>query len=49
MKDVIHAVVDDAYFFEVQEHYAKNMVVGFARLDGRSVGIVANNPAMRCV
>jgi propionyl-CoA carboxylase beta chain len=46
MKDVIHAVVDDAYFFEVQEHYAKNMVVGFARLDGRAVGIVANNPAM---
>jgi propionyl-CoA carboxylase beta chain len=46
MKDVIHAVVDDGYFFEVQEHYAKNMVVGFARLDGRSVGIVANNPAM---
>jgi propionyl-CoA carboxylase beta chain len=46
MKDVIHAVVDDAYFFEVQEHYAKNIVVGFARLDGRSVGIVANNPAM---
>jgi len=46
MKDVIHAVIDDAYFFEVQEHYAKNMVVGFARLDGRSVGIVANQPAM---
>jgi propionyl-CoA carboxylase beta subunit len=46
MKDVIHAVVDDAYFFEVQEHYANNIVVGFARLDGRSVGIVANNPAM---
>jgi propionyl-CoA carboxylase beta chain len=46
MKDVIHAVVDDGYFFEVQEHYAKNMVVGFARLDGRSVGIVANQPAM---
>src|SRR5258706_16382528 len=46
MKDVIHAVVDDAYFFEVQEHFAKNIVVGFARLDGRSVGIVANNPAM---
>jgi propionyl-CoA carboxylase beta chain len=46
IKDVIHAVVDDAYFFEVQEHYAKNIVVGFARLDGRSVGIVANNPAM---
>jgi propionyl-CoA carboxylase beta chain len=46
MKDVIHAVIDDAYFFEVQEHYAKNIVVGFARLDGRSVGIVANQPAM---
>ncbi|MGC2480926.1 MAG: acyl-CoA carboxylase subunit beta [Candidatus Sulfotelmatobacter sp.] len=46
MKAVIHAVVDDAYFFEVQEHYAKNIVVGFARLDGRSVGIVANQPAM---
>jgi propionyl-CoA carboxylase beta chain len=43
--DVIHAVVDDGYFFEVQEHYAKNIVVGFARLNGRSVGIVANQPA----
>jgi len=46
IKDVIHAVVDDAYFFEVQEHYAKNIVVGFARLDGRSVGIVANQPSV---
>ena len=46
MKDVIHAVVDDGYFFEVQEHYAKNIVVGFARLNGRSVGIVANQPAV---
>src|ERR1700756_921401 len=46
MKDVIHAVVDDGYFFEVQEHFAKNIVVGFARLDGRSAGIVANQPAM---
>jgi propionyl-CoA carboxylase beta chain len=45
IKDVIHAVVDDGYFFEVQEHYAKNIVVGFARLNGRSVGIVANQPA----
>jgi propionyl-CoA carboxylase beta chain len=43
--DVIHAVVDDGYFFQVQEHYAKNMVVGFARIDGRPVGIVANQPA----
>ncbi len=46
MKDVITTVVDDAYFFEVHEHYAKNIVVGFARLNGRSVGIVANQPAM---
>ena len=46
IKDVIRSVVDDGYFFEVQEHYAKNIVVGFARLDGRSVGIVANQPAM---
>jgi propionyl-CoA carboxylase beta chain len=45
MKDVIARVVDDRDFFEVQEHLAKNIVVGFARLDGRSVGIVANNPA----
>ncbi len=45
IKDVIHAVVDDAYFFEVHEHYAKNIVVGFARLDGRPAGIVANQPA----
>ena len=45
IKDVIHAIVDDGYFFEVQEHYAKNIVVGFARLNGRSVGIVANQPA----
>jgi len=45
MKDVIHAAVDDNYFFEIHEHYAKNLVVGFARLEGRSVGIVANQPA----
>jgi propionyl-CoA carboxylase beta chain len=45
MKDVIHRVVDDAWFFEVHEHFARNIVVGFARLDGRPVGIVANQPA----
>ena len=45
IKDVIHKVVDDGYFFEVQEHYARNIVVGFARMDGRPVGIVANQPA----
>src|SRR5208283_745167 len=46
MKDVIHTVVDDGYFFEIHEHYAKNIVVGFARLKGKPVGIVANQPAM---
>jgi propionyl-CoA carboxylase beta chain len=45
IKDAIQAIVDEAYFFEVHEHYAKNIVVGFARLDGRPVGIVANQPA----
>ena len=45
IKDVIHRVVDDGDFFEVHEHFAKNIVVGFARLDGRTVGIVANQPA----
>jgi propionyl-CoA carboxylase beta chain len=45
IKDVIHAVVDENYFFEVHEHFAKNIVVGFARFDGRPVGIVANQPA----
>ncbi|HWE50138.1 MAG TPA: acyl-CoA carboxylase subunit beta [Bryobacteraceae bacterium] len=45
IKDVIHKVVDDGDFFEVHEHWAKNLVVGFARLDGRPVGIVANQPA----
>jgi len=46
MLDVIHLVVDEGYFLEVHQHYAKNLLVGFARLDGRSVGIVANQPAM---
>ena len=45
MKDVIHAVADDGEFFEVHEYFAQNLIVGFARLDGRSVGIVANQPA----
>ncbi len=45
IKDVIHRVVDDADFFEVHEHWARNLVVGFARMDGRPIGIVANQPA----
>nr|WP_225741271.1 acyl-CoA carboxylase subunit beta [Halorussus halophilus] len=44
MERVIDGVVDEDSFFEVQEGYAKNIVIGFARLDGRSVGIVANQP-----
>ena len=45
IKEVIHALVDDGEFFEVHEHFAKNIVVGFAHMDGRSIGIVANQPA----
>jgi propionyl-CoA carboxylase beta chain len=45
IKDAIHSIVDEGYFFEVHEHFAKNIVVGLARLDGRPVGIVANQPA----
>ena len=45
IRDVIHPIVDDAYFFETHQHYAPNIVTGFARLGGRSVGIVANQPA----
>jgi propionyl-CoA carboxylase beta chain len=45
IKDVIHALADDGEFFEVHEHFAKNIVVGFAHLDGRSIGVVANQPA----
>lgn len=44
MKDVIASIVDDGQFFEVQELYAQNVIIGYARLDGRSVGIVANQP-----
>jgi propionyl-CoA carboxylase beta chain len=46
VKDVIRAVADDRHFFEVARHFAANVVVGFARLDGRPVGVVANQPAV---
>jgi len=46
MKDVIHILADDGEFFQVQEHFAQNLLVGFARFDGRPVGIVANQPAV---
>jgi len=45
IKDVIHRVADHGEFFEVQEHWARNIVIGMARMDGRTVGIVANQPA----
>ncbi|MBI2833947.1 MAG: methylmalonyl-CoA carboxyltransferase [Acidobacteria bacterium] len=45
MLDLIHAVADEAYFLEVHRHYARNLIVGFARLSGQPVGIVANQPA----
>jgi propionyl-CoA carboxylase beta chain len=44
MKELITTVVDDKNFFEVQPHYAQNILVGFARFGGRTVGIVANQP-----
>ena len=46
MLDVIHLIVDEGYFLEVHQHFARNLLVGFARLDGRPVGIVANQPAV---
>lgn len=44
IRKIIREVLDDNYFFEVQEYYAKNIVIGFGRLDGKSVAIVANQP-----
>ncbi|MBA3437780.1 MAG: acyl-CoA carboxylase subunit beta [Thermoleophilaceae bacterium] len=45
MRDVVSRIVDDGDFFEVQEHFAKNIVVGFSRLGGRPVGVVGNQPS----
>jgi propionyl-CoA carboxylase beta chain len=45
MLDVVHAVMDDGHFLEVHRHFARNLIVGFARLGGRAVGVVANQPA----
>ena len=44
MKELIHKVVDEDDFFEIQESFARNIIVGFARMEGRTVGIVANQP-----
>jgi len=46
IKDLVTAIVDDGMLVEVHELFAQNLVVGFARLDGRSVGVVANQPAV---
>jgi acetyl-CoA carboxylase carboxyltransferase component len=46
IKDVIRLIVDEGRFFEIHEHFAQNIVVGFARLGGHSIGIVANQPAV---
>jgi len=46
IKEVIRLIVDSGDFFEIHEHYAMNVVVGFARLGGHSVGIIANQPAV---
>ncbi|MDA8178078.1 MAG: acyl-CoA carboxylase subunit beta, partial [Deltaproteobacteria bacterium] len=46
IRDVITKVADDGDFFEIQEHYARNIVIGFARMNGRSVGVTANQPAI---
>src|SRR6202044_3163576 len=45
MREVVKRIVDDEEFFEVHEHYAKNIICGFPRLDGYRVGIVGNQPA----
>ncbi len=45
IKVIVNSVADDNYFFEVQEHFAPNIIIGFMRLGGHSVGVVANQPA----
>ena len=46
MRDVLRHVVDDGYFFELSPRFAENILTGFARIDGRTVGIVANQPSV---
>jgi len=45
IKDIIHKIIDEEHFLEVQPHYAANIVIGFARMGGKPIGIVANQPA----
>lgn len=44
MLDVVQSIVDEADFFEIMPNYAKNIIIGFARMNGRTVGIVGNQP-----
>jgi propionyl-CoA carboxylase beta chain len=46
IRDIIHSNMDNNYFFEVQQHWAMNIVIGFGRLDGMPVGIIANQPSV---
>jgi len=46
IKDVINMIMDEGSFFEIHEEFAQNIVVGFARLGGRSIGVIANQPAV---
>uniref|UniRef100_A0A673MTM6 Propionyl-CoA carboxylase beta chain, mitochondrial n=1 Tax=Sinocyclocheilus rhinocerous TaxID=307959 RepID=A0A673MTM6_9TELE len=48
MLDIVHGIVDEREFFEIMPNYAKNIVVGFARMNGRTVGIVGNQPKVGC-
>ena len=45
IRRIIEGVVDNGYYFEIQEHFARNIVIGFARLNGQPVGVIANQPA----
>jgi acetyl-CoA carboxylase carboxyltransferase component len=44
MKDIIEKIVDNGDFFEIQKHFAQNIIIGFGRLNGGTVGIIANQP-----
>ena len=44
MRDIIKYIVDNGNFFESHEHFARNILTGFARLNGQSIGIIANQP-----
>lgn len=44
MMDVVSNIIDEREFFEIQPNYAKNIIIGFARINGRPIGIVANQP-----